>query len=459
MDTSRRQVIRSLAGGSILFPGLLTWLLAEDRARAGEVDPLAPRSPHFPGKAKRVILLHMTGGVSHMDTFDPKPRLTADDGKTLRGPTGKPFLASPWKFQPARRVRHRGQRAVPARRRLHGRHLPDPLDEDRPQRPHPGHPGHPHRLGHGRPAEPRLVGQLRPGDREPRTCPPSSCWPRRSRTPGPRSGAPTSCPAATRGPASWPGPSRSPTSTAGSPPPGSRRSNWRSSTGSTSGHQRDRVGRPRAGRPDPLLRDRLRDAAEPCPRSSTWRRRPTRRSSSTAWSAGSTKGFAWQCLIARRLAERGVRFVELIDIGSSNNWDAHGNMQVARAAGQERRQADRRPAQGPQVARACSTRRWSSGRPSSAGPRSTDSPRRPEPPEHRVFLLAGRRRRQGRDRPRQDRRLRRAKVVEDEVHVHDFHATILHLLGFDHTRLTYRHAGRDFRLTDVSGNVVESILA
>ncbi len=50
------------------------------------------------------------------------------------------------------------------------------------------------------------------------------------------------------------------------------------------------------------------------------------------------------------------------------------------------------------------------------------------------------------------------EVVENPVHVHDFHATILHLLGLDHTRLTYRHAGRDFRLTDVSGNVVKAIL-
>ena len=51
-----------------------------------------------------------------------------------------------------------------------------------------------------------------------------------------------------------------------------------------------------------------------------------------------------------------------------------------------------------------------------------------------------------------------ATVAEDRVHVHDFHATILHLLGFDHQRLTYRHAGRDFRLTDVSGEVVHAIL-
>ena len=50
-------------------------------------------------------------------------------------------------------------------------------------------------------------------------------------------------------------------------------------------------------------------------------------------------------------------------------------------------------------------------------------------------------------------------VAENPVHVHDFHATILHLLGLDHTRLTFRHAGRDFRLTDVHGNVVKEIIA
>jgi arylsulfatase A-like enzyme len=49
-------------------------------------------------------------------------------------------------------------------------------------------------------------------------------------------------------------------------------------------------------------------------------------------------------------------------------------------------------------------------------------------------------------------------IVADPCHVHDFHATILHLLGLDHTRLTYRYAGRDFRLTDVAGNVLEAIL-
>jgi uncharacterized protein (DUF1501 family) len=51
------------------------------------------------------------------------------------------------------------------------------------------------------------------------------------------------------------------------------------------------------------------------------------------------------------------------------------------------------------------------------------------------------------------------QAVENKVHVHDLHATVLHLLGFDHTKLTYRYAGRDFRLTDVEGNVVREIIA
>jgi hypothetical protein len=50
------------------------------------------------------------------------------------------------------------------------------------------------------------------------------------------------------------------------------------------------------------------------------------------------------------------------------------------------------------------------------------------------------------------------KVVEDRVHVHDLHATMLHCLGVDHKRLTFRHQGRDFRLTDVAGTVVRKML-
>ena len=50
-------------------------------------------------------------------------------------------------------------------------------------------------------------------------------------------------------------------------------------------------------------------------------------------------------------------------------------------------------------------------------------------------------------------------AIENRVHVHDLHATILHLMGIDHERLTYRHSGRDYRLTDVSGKVIHDIIA
>ena len=51
------------------------------------------------------------------------------------------------------------------------------------------------------------------------------------------------------------------------------------------------------------------------------------------------------------------------------------------------------------------------------------------------------------------------RASQDKVHIHDLHATILHLIGLDHTKLTYRHGGRDYRLTDIAGNVVKPILA
>ena len=82
---SRRELLQHLACG---FGGVaLAGLLAEE-ARGEVIDPLAPRPPHFPAKAKRVIFLFMHGGVSHVDSFDPKPKLTEMNGKPL--PIAKP---------------------------------------------------------------------------------------------------------------------------------------------------------------------------------------------------------------------------------------------------------------------------------------------------------------------------------------------------------------------------------
>src|SRR5438874_6944610 len=98
--TSRRGMIRSLAAGSILLPGILQSLLADQaRGAAAEVNPLAPRAPHFFGKAKRVIFMYMSGGVSHMDSFDPKPRLLEEASKP-RQPGQRPYMRPLWDFKP-----------------------------------------------------------------------------------------------------------------------------------------------------------------------------------------------------------------------------------------------------------------------------------------------------------------------------------------------------------------------
>src|SRR3954453_20878043 len=83
----RRSVIHSLACGSLLLPGILSELLAEGQASpAADADPLAPKPPHFRPRAKRVIFLNMSGGVSHVDSFDYKPRLFADHNKPYQVP-------------------------------------------------------------------------------------------------------------------------------------------------------------------------------------------------------------------------------------------------------------------------------------------------------------------------------------------------------------------------------------
>ena len=81
--SSRRQMVRSLLGGSLLMPGMLSEMLGAPVAGVAD-DPMAPKRPHFAPKAKRVIFLYMTGGVSQVDSFDPKPKLTMDHGKKYK---------------------------------------------------------------------------------------------------------------------------------------------------------------------------------------------------------------------------------------------------------------------------------------------------------------------------------------------------------------------------------------
>ena len=91
-------MIRSLAGSGLLLPGLLSELMAAEDGSARSGDPLAPNPTHFAPKAKRVIFLFMTGGVSHVDTFDPKPVLNSRHDQERR--PGQYYKGSGWNFRP-----------------------------------------------------------------------------------------------------------------------------------------------------------------------------------------------------------------------------------------------------------------------------------------------------------------------------------------------------------------------
>ena len=174
--------------------------------------------------------------------------------------------------------------------------------------------------------------------------------------------------------------------------------------------------------------------------------------------AGDQKSFAWQCLIARRFLERGVRVVELIDTGSHDNWDAHGDMathrpkaqRVDRALAALLRDLKQRGLLEQTAVAICTEfgrTPWTDG---------VNGKGRNHYAKAFTSLLAGAGVRGGMAYGETDDY--GAAIIRDPVHVHDYHATLLHLLGLDHQRLTYRYAGRDFRLTDVAGRVLHPIL-
>jgi len=171
-----------------------------------------------------------------------------------------------------------------------------------------------------------------------------------------------------------------------------------------------------------------------------------------------TDGFARQCLLARRMAEAGVRFIQ---VSTDYHWDLHGNIEqdMPKSAAQTDKPAaaliadlDRRGLlQDTLVV-------WAGefGR-TPVAQIDRGNPGRDHNPHGYTIWMAGGGVKPGFSHGETDEFGYLA--VENKVHMHDLHATILHLLGLDHKRLTYRYAGRDFRLTDVYGHVVSDIIA
>ena len=172
--------------------------------------------------------------------------------------------------------------------------------------------------------------------------------------------------------------------------------------------------------------------------------------------------FSAQCLIARRLVERGTRFVQIYSGGMDNqlSWDGHSDIAGNHTGfAQESDQpvaaliedlAQRGMLQDTLVV-------WAGEFGRLPVAQKGDKPGRDHNPHAMSAWLAGGGVKGGVTYGATDEIGHKAAV--DRVHVNDFHATLLHLLGMEHEKLTYRHSGRDFRLTDVGGRVIKKILA
>ncbi|MEW6159296.1 MAG: DUF1501 domain-containing protein [Verrucomicrobiota bacterium] len=448
-------MIRSLVSGSILLPGILHHLMAEEHRSA--INPLAPKSPHFTGRAKRVIFLFMTGGVSHMDSFDPKPKLTADGGKPLfpNNPKSAKYLKPLWDFKSGGKSGIEVSDLFP--------HIRECVDDICLIRSMKGdHNDHFQatlgiHTGSVTFARPSIGSWVSYGlGTENRNLPSFVVLAPQLPYAGSQVWSSDFLPGCHQGTRVLAGSEPIPNLNRRSPSAQVQELELSLLERFNRKHQQTRAA-------DPVLEARIQsfETAFGMQREMPDVLGLSKESDATlklyGLERGSTKGFAWQCLVARRMAERGVRFIELIDVGSSNNWDAHSDMKTH---GPLAKNVDQPIAA---LLRDLKSRGmlddtlvvWTTefGRtPHTDGPTGRSH-------HNRAFSswLAGGGVKAGFVYGKTDEYGR--EVIEDPVHVHDFHATILHLLGFDHERLTFRHAGRDFRLTDVAGRVVKPLLA
>ncbi|WP_439622174.1 DUF1501 domain-containing protein [Gemmata sp.] len=463
---SRRDMLTRTANG--FGAAALAALLADDgRASAAETpDPFAPKKPQFPAKAKSVIVLFMDGGVSQVDSFDPKPMLDKFNGKPFPSkvePTqfnniGN-TLGSPWKFKKY------GQSGLPvsdlfpnigacaddlAVIRSMVANFPEHTNANYFYHSGSGLQGRPsmgswvtYGLGSECRDLPGFVvlgsGMVPPGGID---CFGSGFLPAAYQGSMFRNGA---HPVSDLTPAGG----QSAKTTA------AKRDLLRSL---------DKMAKERFGENDAFeaavanyeLSFRMQTAV---PDLADLSKETEATKSMYGLDAKETEVFGRQCLIARRMVEKGVRFVELLcqNLGH-DRWDQHSNLKKGH---EDNARAVDKPIAA--LLKDLKQRKlldstlvvW--GGEFGRTPMAQGSDGRDHNPHGFSMWLAGGGTKGGTVYGETDEFGYHA--IKDKVEVHDLHATMLHLLGFDHTKLTYRFGGRDMRLTDVHGEVVKGVLA
>jgi hypothetical protein len=466
---TRRQFLGSLSAASMLLPGMLHELMAETIAPADAIsdNPLAPKAPMFPAKAKRVIFIYMSGGVSHVDTFDPKPLLNkmhnqpyygSAKGNSSKYATAGDYLhGSPWKFNRYAKCDTEVSELFP--------HMGAMMDDICLIRSmHNDIPNHEQavlQLHGGSTVEPRpsigswtsyglgTVNQNLPSYIVLAPEVPyggAHCWDS------------SFLPALHQGIRVIPGQEALPNL--------GRQTSLeieQMDLGMIDFFNRRNLQQHDA---DKTLASRIKtfETAYGMQAEAPEAFDITKESDATLKMYGvdrnTKKGYAWQCLMARRLVERGVRFVEIIDSGPDKytNWDAHLDIKMHAPLAKK---TDQPVAALLQDLKSRGMLEdtivvWTTEFGRKPGDSAPNEAGRTHQASVYSSWVAGGGFKGGITYGKSDDV--GYQVAENGVHVHDLHATILNQLGLDHTKLTYRHAGRDYRLTDVSGVVVKDII-
>ena len=463
--TRRTMLQRSASGFGYLA---LQAMLGREQARAAVDNPLAPRQPPLPARAKRIVFIFMKGGPSHVDTFDPKPLLQRDDGKPypFKQPrvqfaeTGK-LLKSPWSFK------QYGQSGLPVSelfpnvaqcvddlcivRSLHGTN--------------PAHGGACLKLHTGSDTQVRpsmgswlLYGLGTENENLP--------------------GFITICPTLAHGGVNNWGAAFLPAYCQGTPIGNAsipsdkalvRHIRNEQVSSAVQRKQLDFLARVNhehleLSGADMALEGRINsfELAYRMQSAMPEAQDVSGESEATKQLYGMdqpvTVNFGRQCLMARRFLERGVRFVQVSHSDGEVQWDQHANL----FKGHTKNAAEvDKPIAG--FLKDLKSRGllddtlvlW--GGEFGRTPTAQGGDGRDHNPHGFTMWMAGGGVKPGIAYGATDDYGYFAQ--EDKVHIHDLHATILHLLGLNHEKLTYRYAGRDFRLTDVEGRVVKEIFA